>query len=246
MLPHRAIGVSLPLRLRSPRRRAGVARAVLILGALCFAGGLASAVADLPRITAGMRYGIAGLFDEEYVADVKRSSEMGRFSAGIYGVDLSFVFASHLTAGVRVHSLRVPVGNGTDAGRLDLVPATLYIGYRRPALAGRIHGFVGAGFGIASARFAAAETVSHWQPWEDGGKIDVSEDSPLVFEVTAGTDVALSEDFSLDLTFASTFVDTEVAFRPVPVEGLAAEEAYRVKGRHLSLSLGLRWWVELW
>jgi outer membrane protein W len=229
------------------RRLACLAGATLAAAVLLPAiGGPAPAAADVPRITAGMSYGIGGLFDEEYIADVKRASEMGHFSAGVFGVDVAFVFPSHLVAGVRVHSLRVPVGNSTDAGRLDLVPATLYVGYRRPALAGRIHGFVGAGFGIASARFAPAATIGHWQPWEGESEIDVSEDSPLVFEVTAGADVALSEDFSVDLTFASTFVDTEVAFRPLPVQGLAAEEAYRVKGRHLSLSLGLRWWVELW
>ncbi len=219
---------------------------LVTLALLLVCGALFPAAAEFPRITASMNYGIGGLFDEEYVSTVKRASEVGRFSSGVYGVDVSFVFPSYVVIGVRARSLRVPLGNGTEVGRFDILPAVFYVGYRRPALAGRIHGFVGAGMGLASARFSPAETIGHWQAWEGEEKIDVSDESPLVVEVLAGMDIAISEDFSIELAFASTFMDTEVAYRPVPVSGFAAEEAYRVEGRHLALSLGLRWWVELW
>ena len=221
------------------RPRLGAAAALLALSTLAPARG------DIPRMTAALGYGSAGLFHDEYVGGAMRASGMGKFHCGSYWVDLTFLFPSHLTLGVRTHTLRVDVGEGPPAGRLDLVPATVCIGYRRPALAGRMGGFVSLGAGVATARFRPAPTITHWLPW-GSDVIDVTHSRPDIFEVGAGVAYPLSDAFSLEVAVTSTFVDTEVAFQPAPVDesGFTPGRSYRVKGRHLSAGLALRWWVE--
>ncbi len=223
------------------------------LGALLFlASGYAlpcGATREFPRINASMSYGVAGLFHDEYVGQAPRASEVGRFSSGAYGLDVAYLFPSRILLGVRAHMLRVAIGDGSDVGRLDLVPAVFMVGYRRPALAGRLGGFVIAGAGAASARFSPGRDIESWQPWS-GSEINLTESDPLVFEALGGVDVFLSEDFSLELSVASVLMDTELTFRPAPIDGsedgFAPGRSYRVKGRHLMLSAGLRWWVEWW
>jgi hypothetical protein len=209
-----------------PRGRPGVAVLLLLLLAA------ATARADTARMTAAIGYGAAGLFHDEYVDGATRGSEMGHFQAGAYGVDLAFVLPSHLILGVRARTLGVEIGNGTRVGRLDLIPATLLVGYRRPALAGRLGGFLALAAGVATARFTPAATITHWRAWGD----------------ETGTDFVVNRDFTLELALTSAFLNTEVAYQPAPVDdsGFAPGRAYRVKGRHLMVSLALRWWVEFW
>ena len=226
-----------------PGRRS---RAAALLAWLALSGAVAPAAGQFPRVSAAIGYGSGGLFSEAYVLSIQHSSSVGQFSSGLYAFDICYVTRGHLAFALRAHTLRATLGDGTEAGRLDLLPAMLCVGYRQPSLAGRLGGFFGAGAGIASARFVPAETIDHWQPWEGETKIDVSDDHPLAFTFYGGADVALTEDLSLEVTLASTFVDTEIAFEPVPYEGFVSEHAYRVKGRHLSIALGLRWWAELW
>jgi hypothetical protein len=106
-------------------------------------------------------------------------------------------------------------------------------------------GFVSLGGGVATASFHPAATIENWLPW-DQEAIDVTNDRPGVFEASAGAAYRLSDAFSLELALTSAFVDTEVAFKPAPVDstGFTPGRAYRVKGRHLAASLVLRWWVE--
>jgi len=196
---------------RRRRARAGAAIALLILPAL------APAQADIPRMTAGIGYGPAGLFHEEYVDGAMRASGMGEFNAGATWLDLTFLFPSHLTLGLRTHSMRTELGDGTAAGRLDLVPVTLAIGYRRPALAGRLGGFVSLAGGVATARFRPAATIGDWLPWGQDA-IDVTHERPSVFAASAGAAYRLTDVLSLELALTSDFVDTEVAFRPAPVD----------------------------
>jgi hypothetical protein len=223
----------------SARAAGGLAGALLLLLAV------ASPRADIPRMTAAIGYGPAGLFHEEYVDGAMRASGMGEFSSGATWLDLTFLFPSHLTLGLRTHSMRTELGDGTAAGRLDLVPTTLVIGYRRPALAGRLGGFVSLAGGVATAHFRPAATIGNWLPW-DQDAIDVTHKRPGVFEASAGTAYRLSNALSLELALTSAFVDTEVSFKPAPVDstGFTPGRAYRVKGRHLAASLALRWWVE--
>jgi len=71
-----------------------------------------------------------------------------------------------------------------------------------------------------------------------------------VLEVLAGADLELTDDFLVELSFVSVMMDTEVSFQPAYGGGdagtLESEYAYSVKGRHLLLTLGLRWWFEWW
>lgn len=226
-------------RPRSRRAHAGGAIALLVLAALT------PALADIPRMTVGLGYGPAGLFHEEYVDGAMRASGTGEFTAGSTWLDLTFLLPSHLTLGVRTHSLRTSLGDGTAAGRLDLVPVTMVLGYRRPALSGRLGGFVSLAGGVATARFHPAATIGNWLPWERD-VIDVTRERPGVFEASAGAAYRLADALSLELALTSAFVDTEVAFKPAPVDstGFTPARAYRVSGRHLAASLVLRWWVE--
>jgi len=223
------------------RGRPGVAALLLLLLTA------ATAQADTARMTAAIGYGAAGLFHDEYVDGAMRASGMGHFRSGAYCADLAFVLPSHLILGLRARTLGVGIGNGTRAGRLDLVPTTLLVGYRRPALAGRLGGFIAVAAGVAVARFTPAATISHWRPWGHE-TIDVTRSRPRVLELTAGTDFVVNEDFTLELALTSAFVRTEVAYQPAPVDesGFAPGRSYRVKGRHLMASLALRWWVEFW
>ncbi len=217
---------------------------------LLAAGGAAlPAAAQFPNLSAGMGYGVGGLFHKDYVGEAMHSRRVGRFSGSAYTLELGYLFASHTMVGLRAHSLQVDLGDGTDVGTLDLLPATVFIAYRRPALLGSLGGFVGAGVGAASARFTPAATIDHWRPW-NAATIDVTHKRPFVTEFFAGADARLSEDFSLELALASTLMDTEVAYRPQSVDGepggFAPGHSYRVQGRHLLLALSLRWWVEWW
>jgi hypothetical protein len=109
-------------------------------------------------------------------------------------------------------------------------------------------GFLGLGAGVATARFTPAATISSWTPPAGRDGIDVTRERPSVFELSAGVDFVLSSDFSLELAASSVFVDTEVAFDPAPIYGgeFAPNRAYRVRGRHLTATLALRWWAEFW
>jgi hypothetical protein len=234
--------------MRSQRIRMG-ARRLAALWLFAAIGAALPVEAQFPRLSAGMGYGVGGLFHKEYVADALQSSRVGGFSGATYTVELGYLFASHAMVGLRAHSLQVDLGNGTRAGTLDLLPATLFLAYRRPALLGSLGGFAGAGIGAASARFTPAATIDHWRPW-DSATIDVTHERPFVAEFFAGADARLSDDFSLELALASTLMDTEIAYRPQPIDGEAGGftpgHSYRVQGRHLVLALSLRWWVEWW
>ncbi|MBM3316340.1 MAG: outer membrane beta-barrel protein [Candidatus Eisenbacteria bacterium] len=206
------------------------------------------AAADAPRLSAALGYGVAGLFHDEYVAHVRHSSAAGEFSAGVWSVDAGYLFGPSLMVGARVHGLCVEVGDGAPVGKLDILPATAFLAYRRPALAGRLGGFFGAGVGRASVRFVPADTIAAWLPWQ-GGEIGVSSTSPFAAELFAGAEARLSENWALELRAATTWVDCEVAYRPRPIDGeggFAPAHAYRVQARHLSLAVALRWWVEWW
>jgi hypothetical protein len=207
-----------------------------------------SVAGELPGLAAGFGGGVGGLLDQESMGGAPRSAEMGRVSASACWLDLGYLFPSHLTLGLRAHYLQVPLGDGGNVGKLDLLPVTLFFGYRHGARTGRLRGFVTVGAGMGSARFLPPDGAS---PWEgpDGGEIELSEKTPPVFEVSAGIDVSLSADFSLEVGLLSTFMDTEVSYQLAKSgddDEFVPEEAYRVKGRHLMLTLGIRWWVELW
>jgi hypothetical protein len=231
------------------RRNRTCNRWLVALWLLAAAGAALPAEAQFPNLSAGLGYGAGGLFHKEYVAEALHSSRVGRLSGSAYTVELGYLFASHAMVGLRAHSLQVDLGNGTRVGTLDLLPATLFVAYRRPAILGSLGGFAGAGIGAASARFTPAATIDHWLPW-DAATIDVTRKRPFVAEFFAGADARLSQDFSLELSLASTLMDTEVAYRPMPVDGeaggFAPGHSYRVQGRHLLLALSLRWWVEWW
>lgn len=231
------------------RSRRTFTRWLPALGLLAAAGIALTAEAQFPNLSAGLGYGAGGLFHKEYVAEALHSSRIGRFSGSAYTVELGYLFASHAMVGLRAHSLQVDLGNGTRVGTLDLLPATLFVAYRRPAILGSLGGFAGAGVGAASARFTPAASIDHWLPW-DAATIDVTHKRPFVAEFFAGADARLSQDFSLELSLASTLMDTEVAYRPRPIDeeagGFAPGHSYRVQGRHLLLALSLRWWVEWW
>jgi len=221
-----------------PRR---LVRLMLACVVLCAA---APARGDIPRMTTALGYGSSGLFHNEYVDGALRAHGMGKFRSGTYWMDLTFLFPSHLTLGLRTHTLRATLGDA-GPGRLDLVPATVVVGYRCPALAGRLGGFIALGAGVATARFRPAATEASWEPWGRDA-IGVTRSRPMVIEVSAGTAYPLSEWFSLELAATSSFVGTEIAFKPAPVDesGFTPGRAYRVKGRHLTASLALRWWVD--
>jgi hypothetical protein len=217
-----------------------------LIAAMCV---LEPAAADIPHLSAAMGYGAAGLFHEDYVDGALYSQGVGKFTAGMYLAEVGYLFGSHIMLGARVHGLRVGVGDGVDVGDLDLLPATLFVAYRQPALIGRVGGVAGVGAGAASIRFTPASTIDQYQPW-DGDAIRVTEERPFVFEVFAGADVRLSQDLALEITGCSTLMDTELAYRPRPVDGSEAgftpAHAFRVKGRHLFAAIAWRWWVELW
>ncbi|MFH1144293.1 MAG: hypothetical protein V1774_07095 [Candidatus Eisenbacteria bacterium] len=241
-----AVAYERTVRPGASHRRARLC-AVALLAAFCFCGGTrVLAQARFARISAGMAYGGGGLFNDEYILNIKQSTSVGKFSSGLYAFDVCYVTPSRLTVGVRAHMMRVPLGNGTAVGRLDIVPATLFLAYRQPSIEKRLGGFFGAGIGVASVHFTPAATIDQWQPWEGEAEIRASDESPMVYEVFAGTDVAVAEDFSLELSLASTFIDSQVTYDPVPVMGFSAEHGYRVQARHISFAIGLRWWVELW
>jgi hypothetical protein len=225
-------------RKRAPRALLGAWFAAALFAA-------APARGDVPRMTTALGYGTSGLYAEQFVDGALREKGMGKFHSGAYWFDLTFLLPSHLTLGLRTHTLRAELGDGTDVGRFDLVPLTFVVGYRRPAIVGRLGGFVALGAGVATARFRPAPTVDRWLPWGRDA-IGVTRSRPGAIEVSAGTAFALSEAFSVELAATSSFVDTRVAFKPAPVDesGFTPGRAYRVKGRHLSASLALRWWVD--
>jgi len=233
-------------RLRT-RRPFALLRAALLFTVACgLSAALGPAHAQFSRITAGMSYGVGGLFSEDYVYGVKQTATVGDFSSGLYAFDVGYVTRSRFTIGVRAHMMRVPLGGGGRIGRFDIVPGVVFLGYRKPAIVRSVSGFVGLGAGIASVRFVAEDGIE--QDWDsmDEGRIGVSDDHPFVFEIFAGADVGLSEDFSLELTAASTFLDSEISYEPVPDAGFVSEHGQRVDARHIAIGLGLRWWVELW
>jgi len=216
-----------------------------VLVCLCVAA--LPAQAQFSRLTASMAYGFGGLFSEDYVYGVKRSDRVGDFSSGLYAFDLCYVTRSGLAFGARAHMMRVPLGGDGEIGRFDVMPAILFLGYRRPAILRAMGGFFGVGAGVASVEFVGEEGVDEaWRSMSDRGPIEVTRKNPFVFEVFAGADVGLSEDFSLELTAASSFLDSKVEYEPIPDEGYVADNGYSVSARHISIALGLRWWVELW
>lgn len=209
------------------------------------------ALADLPRLSAGMGAGVGGLFHQEYVADGPRCEGMGHFSSSAWWMDLAWSFPSRITLGVRAHLLRVPLDDVTPVGTVDLFPAVILMGYRSPGLGGRLHGFVGLGAGLAWARLQSPADTSEWTSREgEGEEVGFSRSHPFVLEVLAGADLELTDDFLVELSFVSVMMDTEVSFQPAYGGGdagtLESEYAYSVKGRHLLLTLGLRWWFEWW
>ncbi len=205
------------------------------------------ASAQFPRVSAGFGYGAGALYSDEYVLSVRKASSIGHFSSGLYAFDLNYVTRSSLTFGFRAHMMRVELkGEEEEVGRLDLIPAMIFVGYRKPAMVGHVRGFFGAGVGVASAHFVPAETIDAWQPVPGETSIDVSDERPFAFSIFGGTDVGLSENFSLELQVESTYINAELGYDPVPYEGFASESGYQVKARHVAFSLGLRWWVELW
>jgi len=75
----------------------------------------------------------------------------------------------------------------------------------------------------------------------------MSPTTTLGLHLLRGADVALTEDLSLESRSPRLSSTPKLAFEPVPYEGLRLPNMlYRVKGRHLSIALGLRWWAELW
>ncbi|MBD3236384.1 MAG: hypothetical protein GF330_06760 [Candidatus Eisenbacteria bacterium] len=221
---------------------------LLLLGCALWVGTPAAPAAEFPGLTVGMGSGLGGLFHEESIGGAPRGSEMGRFSSGVYWVDVGYLLRSHFTCGVRTHYLRAVLRESGRIGTLDLLPLTLYLGYRHGILQERLRGFVTIGAGIASARYLPAEDLARWQA-PGGGSPQISREHPTVLEIGVGADIALSEPLSLEIGLHSVFMDSFLAYEPVPAEGSGAyvpERSYEVSARHLTLSCGVRWWVELW
>ncbi len=207
------------------------------------------AQADLPRFSAAGGTGIGGLFHREYVSGAPKGSEVGHFSARLWWADLAWSFRSRMTLGLRAHFLRVPLHDTPDVGTLDLVPVVLQLGYWQPALNERLYGFVCAGAGLAAARFYPSDADSAWVG-PGGDPVDVSHDKSFVFEISVGGDYSIGESLLLELGLVTSFTRTEVAYQSVPraedPPEFTPDRAFTVKGRHLLLTLGVRWWFEWW
>lgn len=230
------------------RARRGLPRMALLLCAVGIWGAAAAHPAEFPQVTVGLGAGLGGLFHEESVGGAPRGSEMGRFAAGVYWLDAGYLFRSHLTFGLRAHYLRATLEDGADVGTLDLLPVTAFVGYRYGVLRDRLRGFATIGAGVGSVRYLPADQAAQWEA-PGGGAPEVSRKHPAVLEVTAGVDFALSEVLSVEVGLASVFMDSFLAYQPVPDEhsgDYVSQRAYEVSGRHLVLICGVRWWVELW
>ncbi|MCK4304757.1 MAG: hypothetical protein KAY24_11020 [Candidatus Eisenbacteria sp.] len=209
------------------------------------------AAADLPLFSAGMGSGIGGLFHEEHVSGAPQASGIGRYSSAAWYADLAWSFRSRLTVGVRAHLLRVPLEEDEQLGTMDLFPVVVQIGYYCPGLTGRLRGFVAGGVGVAWTRFLSSSRSSQWESYErEGLEVSISENHPLVLEATLGANLELTSDFLVEMGLTSVLMDTEVSYRPASDSGtsefLQPSYAYSVEGRHLLLTLGLRWWFEWW
>lgn len=204
---------------------------------------------EFGRVSAGMGYGLAGLFHDEYVAHSRHSSDVGEFTAGSWSADVGYLFSSRWMIGARLHGLRADLGDEAPLGQLDVLPVTAFVAYRRPALAGDLGGFIGAGIGRASVRFLPADSIGAWLPRE-GDRFELSTGNPLAVEFFTGVEYRLSDEFALETSLSSTWMDCEIGYRPAPIEeleeGFAPQRGYVVKARHLAISVGLRWWVEWW
>jgi len=235
-----------PARARSRSGRSSGLGSLLMVAAACLVAPTARA-AEFPQVTAGLGWGRAGLFHEESLAGALERREFGRFSGSGYWIDGAYRWRSNFTLGLRAQYLRVPLSAGTQIGHLDLLPAVVCLGYRHASAAGRLHPFVMVGAGLASARFRPSAGARDWEA-PDGGELRVSARRPGALLLAAGGDVTLTENLSLEAGFSSMLMSTEVSYRPAGQSGEddALSPSCRVSGRHLLLTLGLRWWVELW
>ncbi len=221
-----------------------------VLG-LVLAGGLAlspePAWAQFPLFSVGIGGGVGGLRHEEYTGQVTRYKDIGKFSSGAWWADATFSPSGRWTFGGRIHHLSVGAGSDPRMGTLTVLPYVLTGGYRAGAAADRLRAYLGVGLGMASVWFDRSGYEGAWRS-VGGGEIRISEENPFVFEGLATGQARLTEDLAAELGVAVVVMDTEVSFRPADQgEGVHAPSyGYRLEGRHVLLTAGLRWWFEWW
>jgi len=206
-----------------------------------------SAMADVPRFSCAMGAGGGSLYHRSYVGGTPSAAGTGRYTSGTWWIDVGWGFVQRrLTAGIRAHSLRVPLEGGGGVGFLDVFPVVYHIGYHQPAWGERLQGFVDIGGGVARVRLREGERIDRFESL-DGGPIGLSRRYPPVLELRAGIDLSLASQLELELSWSSVLMNTEVSYRPVPGGSEAefiADEGYKVQGRHMMLTAGVRWWFE--
>ena len=194
-----------------------------------------SAEGQFPFFSAGMGTGLGGLYHEESLGGAPDSEAIGQFSAATWWTDLRWIYPSNLTLGLRAHLLRVGLEDPSGA-TLELLPMVGEIGFCREQLSGRLKLMAAAGVGVAWAHTS-------------GGNLEPSSKTPLVATLSGAVDYGLTENLFAELGVASVLMDTEVVYERHRGAGLgtfAVDEEFRIQGRHLLMTLGVRWWFEWW
>lgn len=191
--------------------------------------------AQFPFFSAGMGAGVGGLYHEETLGGAPDTEGIGQFSAAAWWSDVRWVYPSNLMLGLRAHLLRVELDDAAET-TLDLLPMVGEIGYCRHQLSGRLKLMAGVGVGLARVRTSQ-------------GGLEPSSKTPLVATLSGSIDYGLGENLFAEFGVASVIMNTEVDFerhRGASLGTFAVDEEYRIQGRHLLMTLGVRWWFEWW
>ena len=234
-----------------PRSGARVLPKVGIILLLCAAIFSTQARADFefPRLSAGMGVGFGGIYHKDYVAGTYEGTHFGGKSSGLSWAGLSCAYPSRLMFGCRLHLLRIDLEGESGPGTFDIMPIVLQVGYYHPFAKDRLLGFVSIGAGTAWTRFRPGDRVDDWQARE-GGRVEISESHPFVFEFDLGLGYRLHEDFLIESHLTSVLMDATIYYEgesdPEDGSTFKPEYAYEAMGRHMMATVGLRWWFEWW
>lgn len=193
------------------------------------------AQAQFPFFSAGLGGGVGGLYHEETLGGAPDTEGIGQFSAAAWWSDVRWIYPSNLTLGLRAHLLRVELDDDAKT-TLDLLPVVGEIGYCRNQLAGRLKLQAGVGVGFAWVHTS-------------GVVLEPTSKTPLVATLGGSIDYGLNENLFAEFGVASVLMNTEVDYERHRGAGLgtfAVDEEYRIRGRHLLMTLGVRWWFEWW
>ncbi len=209
----------------------------------------ASADFEFPRLSASLGVGYGGCYHSEYVAGTYHSTQFGGNSSHLWWTSLACVYPSGMTIGVQTHLLRISLDDGQHLGTFSVRPLTFHAGYFQPLGKTRLIGFASAGAGIAWASFHPSSGADAWEN-RDGESVRVSNKHPFVFEGQLGLGYSLSDDFLVEAKVATVLMDTNLYYTRVVDDGgvgvFRPEYADEMKGRHLQIALGFRWWFEWW